>query len=153
MINSVVDLTRRRRRGHRVQDMTPWNGFSSGLALSSLVSKFCMRGRHRNIALDLTILAHLFHVLVLSTEFVRKGRIRSSLLYSLCSRRTYNHSGHYLYVLGGFPDDLKEALQKMDNLAMEEHMMIAAQTLVVVEQLPSRVKRSEQCPVQLSRGS
>lgn len=60
------------------------------------------------------------------------------------------HTGHYFHALVGFPDDLKEALQKMDNLAMEEHRMTAVQTLVVVEQLPPRVGHSERCPLRLS---
>ncbi|KAJ7849697.1 hypothetical protein B0H14DRAFT_3137927 [Mycena olivaceomarginata] len=45
-----------------------------------------------------TILAHLFYILALSTKFLRKPRGR-----------------HYLRGLIGFSDDLKEALQKLDN--------------------------------------
>ncbi|KAJ7849665.1 hypothetical protein B0H14DRAFT_2765243 [Mycena olivaceomarginata] len=62
-----------------------------------------------------TILAHLFYVLALSTKFLRKPRGR-----------------HYLRGLIGFPDDLKEALQKLDNFREEVKMIMNTNTYTLV---------------------
>ncbi|KAJ7348064.1 hypothetical protein DFH08DRAFT_1080216, partial [Mycena albidolilacea] len=72
---------------------------------------------HPHPALDqiaTTILAHLFYILALSTKFLRKPR------------------GHYLYSLIGFSDDLKEALQKLDNFQEKMKVIVFTSTCTLV---------------------
>lgn len=80
------------------------------------------------------MLAHLFYVLALTTKFLMKSRISLSPFH-INTQVSYlpRNTGHYLYVLIGFPDDLNEALRKMDVYAIQENMMINAKIFLAVE--------------------
>jgi len=57
------------------------------------------------------------------------------------------HTGHYAGIVIGIPDDLKAALQKMDDLTKEEGNMINAYTLVTAEKNLTTVE-TVQCVVE-----